>query len=69
MFHVTAHSPAICPLQATRSNDLFGVRMDQIINLKHELVLLAGKIDWDRIDGEDNTALQQERRPGIETSS
>jgi hypothetical protein len=26
--------------------------MDQIINMKHELVLLAGKIDWNWIDGE-----------------
>jgi len=33
------------------SNDLFRARLDQIINLKHELVLLAGKIDWDWIDG------------------
>ena len=29
----------------TGSNDLFRARLDQIINLKHELVLLAGKID------------------------
>ncbi|MFK4492253.1 hypothetical protein ABIA45_007331 [Bradyrhizobium sp. USDA 336] len=26
--------------------------MDQIINMKHELVQLAGKVDWDWIDGE-----------------
>ena len=31
--------------QTTGSNDLFRARLDQIINLKHELVLLAGKID------------------------
>ena len=34
--------------KTTGSNDLFRARLDQIINLKHELVLLAGKIDWDR---------------------
>ena len=27
-------------------NDLFRARLDQSINMKHELVLLAGKIDW-----------------------
>jgi IS5 family transposase len=37
--------------QTTGSNDLFRARLDQIINLKHELVLLAGKVDWDWIDG------------------
>ena len=38
--------------KTTGSNDLFRARLDQIINMKHELVLLAGKIDWDWIDGE-----------------
>ena len=38
--------------QTTGSNDLFRALLDQIINLKHELVLLAGKIDWDWIDRE-----------------
>ena len=28
------------------SGDLFRARLDQIINMKHELVQLAGKIDW-----------------------
>jgi IS5 family transposase len=37
--------------QTTGSNDLFRAR-DQIINLKHELVLLACRIHWDWIDGE-----------------
>jgi hypothetical protein len=31
--------------KTTGSNDLFRAWLDQIINLKHELVLLAGKID------------------------
>lgn len=38
--------------RATGSGDLFRVRLDQIINLKHELVRLGGKIDWDWIDRE-----------------
>ncbi len=36
--------------KTTGSNDLFRARLDQIINMKHELVLLAGKVDWDWID-------------------
>jgi hypothetical protein len=38
--------------KTTGSNDLFPARLDQIINMKHELVLLAAKVDWDWIDGE-----------------
>ena len=37
--------------QTTGSTDLFRARLDQIINLKHELAQLADKIDWDWIDG------------------
>ena len=37
----------------TRSEgDLFRARLDQIINMKHELVQLAAQIDWSWIDGE-----------------
>lgn len=48
--------------KTTGSNDLFRARLDQIINMKHELVLLAGKVDWDWIDGEIGAALQRERQ-------
>ena len=34
------------------SGDLFKSRLDQIINMKHELVRLADEIDWDWIDDE-----------------
>ncbi len=34
------------------SSDLFRARLDQIINLKHELVQLAGAIDWEWLDAE-----------------
>ena len=36
----------------TREGDLFRARLDQIINMKHELVQLAGKFNWAWIDGE-----------------
>jgi IS5 family transposase len=38
--------------ETSGSSDLFRARLDQIINLRHELAQLAGKIDWDFIDGE-----------------
>jgi transposase, IS5 family len=53
--------------KTTGSNDLFRARLDQIINMKHELVLLAGKIDWNWIDGEIAPLYSENGRPGIET--
>jgi hypothetical protein len=53
--------------KTTGSNDLFRARLDQIINLKHELVLLAGKIDWDWIDGKIAPLYSENGRRGIET--
>jgi IS5 family transposase len=35
-----------------RYDDLFRARLDQIVNMKHELVVLAGKIDWTWLDAE-----------------
>ena len=51
--------------KSTGSNDLFRARLDQIINMKHELVLLAGKIDWDWIDGEIAPLYSENGRPGV----
>ena len=53
--------------ETTGSTDLFRARLDQIINLQHELVQLAGKIDWDWIDGEIAPLYSDQGRPGIET--
>ncbi len=44
---------------------MFRARLDQIIHMKHELVQLAGKLDWDRLDGE--IAPLYKGRPAIET--
>ena len=38
--------------RTTAEGDLFRARLDQIINMKHELVQLASKIDWNWIDEE-----------------
>ena len=53
--------------RTTGSGDLFRARLDQIINMKHELVQLAGKVDWDWIDGEIAPLYSDKGRPGIET--
>jgi len=34
------------------SDDLFRSRLDQIINMRHELVRLAIEIDWDWVNAE-----------------
>ena len=53
--------------ETTGSSDLFRARLDQIINMKHELAQLAGKIDWDWIDREIAPLYSDKGRPGIET--
>src|ERR1700681_1801602 len=53
--------------ETTRSGDLFRARLEQIINLRHELAQLAGAIDWDWIDGEIAPLYSERGRPGIET--
>ena len=53
--------------EATGEGDLFRARLDQIINMKHELVQLAGKIDWAWIDGEMAPLYSDKGRPGIES--
>ena len=53
--------------ETTGCGDLFRARLDQIINLKHELVQLAGKIDWAWIDSEIAPLYSENGRPGIET--
>ena len=51
----------------TGSGDLFRARLEQIINMKHELVQLAGKLDWAWIDGEIAPLYSDQGRPGVET--
>lgn len=51
----------------TGEGDLFRARLDQIINMRHELVQLAGQIDWDWIDHEIAPLYSEKGRPGIGT--
>ena len=51
----------------TGEQDLFRARLDQIINMKHELVRLAQTIDWSWIDQELSGCFSEEGRPGLPT--
>jgi len=53
--------------ETSGSADLFRARLEQIINMKHELVQLAVKIDWGWIDGEIAPLYSDKGRPGVET--
>lgn len=44
-------------------DDLFRARLDQIINLKHELVALADKIDWTWLDAQLADCFSEKGRP------
>jgi transposase, IS5 family len=50
-------------------DDVSRARFDHIINLKHELVQHAGKIDWRWIDGEIAPPYSKHGRPGIGPAS
>ena len=49
------------------SGDFFRARLDQIIDMEHELVRLAEAIDWGWIDGELAEAFSDKGRPGTES--
>ena len=50
-----------------RPDDLFRARLDQIIDMGHELVRLAGKIDWKGIDERLAGQFSENGRPATET--
>ena len=49
--------------QKARHDDLFRARLDQIVNMKHELVALADKIDWTWLDTELAGCFSDQGRP------
>jgi len=49
--------------QKADHDDLFRARLDQIINMKHELVVLAEKIDWAWLDAQLAGYFSHEGRP------
>ncbi len=46
-----------------RHDDLFRARLDQIINMRHELVVLADKIDWTWLDEQLAESFSDQGRP------
>src|ERR1700741_559633 len=53
--------------ETTGEGDLFRARLDQIINMEHELVELAGRLDWEPLDEEIAPLYSDKGRPGIAT--
>jgi transposase, IS5 family len=51
----------------TGEPDLFRARLDQIINMKHELVRLGQTIDWAWIDEQIADCFSENGRPGVPT--
>jgi len=49
------------------SGDLFRARLDQIINMRHALVLLAQEIDWGWLDAEVGDLYAATGRAGVPT--
>ena len=49
------------------SGDLFRSRLDQIINMRHELVQLGDKIDWAWIDEQLADLYRESGRPAVAT--
>ena len=53
--------------ETTGEGDLFRARLDQIINMQHELVQLAGQLNWEWLDGEIAPLFSDKGRPAIES--
>lgn len=49
------------------AEDLFRSRLENIINMRHALVILSEKIDWDYLDKEVAPYFSDEGRPGLPT--
>jgi IS5 family transposase len=53
--------------ETTGEGDLFRAKLDQIINMEHELVELAGRLDWEHLDEQIAPLYSDKGRPGIAT--
>lgn len=49
----------------SKTDDLFRSRLDNILNLRHELVKLANSIDWNFLESKVTPFYSDEGRPGI----
>ena len=55
------------PMQARSEADMFRSRLENMIDMRHELVLLAGLIDWKRFDETFGGLYAEKGRPGLPT--
>lgn len=53
--------------ETQETGDLFRARLEQIIDMGHELVQLADTIDWNWIDEQVADRFSDQGRPGTET--
>jgi len=51
--------------EASRHDDLFRMKLEQLINQRHELCRLAQVIDWQRCEAQFGALYSEEGRPGI----
>ena len=56
-----------CKRGSREDADLFRSRLDQEINMRHELVRLAGLIDWKFFDERFEPLYAESGRPGVPT--
>lgn len=49
---------------APRSNELFRSQLDNMINMEHALVKLAGLMDWSQFDAAYGRFYHEKGRPG-----
>jgi len=52
-------------LEPSRHDDLFRMKLDQLINQRHELCQLAAVIDWQHCEEQFGALYAEEGRPGI----
>jgi len=52
---------------ADGETDMFRNRLDNMIDMRHELVRLAGLIDWERFDEAFGDLYAEKGRPGLPT--
>jgi len=55
------------PTQAQSEADMFRSRLENMIDMRHELVRLAGLIDWSRFDEAFGGLYAEKGRPGLPT--
>ncbi len=51
--------------EKSQIEDLFRSRLENIINMRHELVILAESIDWNFLESKVSVFYAEEGRPGI----